>query len=376
MVGEVAPVVGAGSPAVRIVFLTQAVDVDDPILGATVAKLAALAARVDELHVICDRVGRHDLPANCTFRTWAAPTRAQRGFRMLRALVPLLARRSSERPDAVIAHMCPIYLVLAAPFAKPLGVPLAVWYTHWTIDRTLALATRLCDAALSVDVRSYPLESPKVIGIGHGIDVAEFGARAETPAADGTLRLVAIGRTSPSKGFLTLLRALELLAGRGVKATLELRGPSTTEEEKAHRAELEAAAREPGLAGRVTVEPPIPRGEIPALIKRFDALVNPTKGQTHGGALDKAVYEAAACAVPVIACNPHFDELLGDLPLECRFRSADPEDLARVLAAFAASDTAARDATARELRRRVEGGHSTETWADGVVRVVAGLRRR
>src|SRR3972149_5007448 len=93
-------------------------------------------------------------PGNCTFATWAAPTRFRRGLNMLRALVPLMVRR---RPDAVIAHMCPIYLVLAAPFAKPLRVPLVIWYTHWTIDRTLRLATRLCDAALSVDRRSYPL---------------------------------------------------------------------------------------------------------------------------------------------------------------------------------------------------------------------------
>jgi glycosyltransferase involved in cell wall biosynthesis len=357
----------------RIVFLTQAVDVDDPILGATAAKLAALAGRVDELHVICDRVGRHDLPANCTFATWAAPTRLRRGLRMLRALVPILVRR---RPDAVIAHMCPIYLVLAAPFAKPLRVPLVVWYTHWTIDRTLRLATRLCDAALSVDRRSYPLDSPKVHGIGHGIDIGEFAPRdAAPPPAGRPLRLLALGRTSPSKGFMTLLRALELATEAGLDATLEVRGPTTTNEERRHRAELEGTIARPALRSRVRLEEPVPRGGVPELLRRFDAVVNPTKGQTHGGALDKVVYESAACAVPVIACNPHFDGFLGDLPVELRFRSADPEDLARVLSGFAASGEAARTETGRELRRRVEAGHSVETWAAGVVGVVRGLRR-
>ena len=50
----------------RLVFVTQSVDSDDPILGATVAKLRALAQRCDELVVITDRIGAHDLPANCT----------------------------------------------------------------------------------------------------------------------------------------------------------------------------------------------------------------------------------------------------------------------------------------------------------------------
>ena len=36
----------------RLVFVTQSVDSDDPILGATVAKLRALALRCDELVVI------------------------------------------------------------------------------------------------------------------------------------------------------------------------------------------------------------------------------------------------------------------------------------------------------------------------------------
>src|SRR5919202_6361595 len=121
-----------------LVFVTQKVDVDDPILGATVAKLRALAARCDQVEVLCLSVGSHDLPPNCRFRTFGAPTRFRRGLAYERALLPALRRR----PDALLAHMCPIYLVLAAPLAKPLRVPLLLWYTHWTLDRTLELATR------------------------------------------------------------------------------------------------------------------------------------------------------------------------------------------------------------------------------------------
>ena len=65
----------------RIVFVTQKVDVDDPILGATVEKLHALARRCDRLDVLCLAVGRHDLPANVRLRTFGAPTRLRRGLR-------------------------------------------------------------------------------------------------------------------------------------------------------------------------------------------------------------------------------------------------------------------------------------------------------
>jgi glycosyltransferase involved in cell wall biosynthesis len=358
---------------VRLVFVTQTVDAEDPVLGATVAKLKALAARCDELVVLTDRTGLHDLPANCVIRTFGASTRLGRGARYLRALVPMVASR--RPPDALIAHMCPIYLVLASPFTKLRRVPTVLWYTHWAVHRTLRLATALADVALSVDRRSFPLDLPKVAGIGHGIDVAQFAARTERSSNGGApLRLLALGRTSPTKAFDTVIKAVAQLRQEGVGLTLDIHGPSMTEEEWGHRRELQRLIEAEGLGDSVRLLDPVPRVEVPELMRSVDAVVNTTLGQTSGGALDKVVYESAASAVPVIACNPHFDEFLGDLPVELRFKSADSGDLARVIAAFARADPARREETGRELRRRVEASHSVDSWADGVVATVQRLR--
>jgi len=356
----------------RLIFVTQSVDSEDPILGATVAKLRALAERCEELVVITDRIGAHDLPANCTLRTFGAPTKIGRGLRYMRALVPLLLSRR-RRPDALIAHMCPIYLVLAAPLAKIVRVPLALWYTHWTIDRTLKLATALADVGLSVDRRSYPLDRPKVKGIGHGIDVAQFAARDAAPPRNGTLRLLALGRTSPSKDFDTLVRASARCRDAGLDLSVEIHGASSTEEERRHRLELEALIEREDLGGVVTLGDAVPRPAVPDLVRAADAVVNTTRGQTSGGALDKVVYEAAACAVPVLACNPYFDQFLGGLPVELHFGTGDDEELARRLRAFADADRSRREAAGRELRRRVETGHSVDSWADAVVATVQRL---
>lgn len=356
----------------RLIFVTQRVDADDPILGATVAKLRALAERCEELVVITDRIGVHDLPANCTLHTFGASTRLGRGFRYMRALVPLLLSR--RRPDVLLAHMCPIYLVLAAPLAKVVRMPLGMWYTHWAIDWELRVATALADVALSVDRRSYPIDRPKVLGIGHGIDVAQFAARDAAPPGDGTLRLLALGRTSPSKGFATLVRACGRARREGLALQVEIRGASTTEEERRHRRELEALIEAEGLNGVVNVGEAVPRPLVPELVRAADAVVNTTWSQPAGGALDKVVYEAAACAVPVLACNPYFDEFLGGLPIELLFLSDNDADLTRALHEFAHADTGQRETAGRELRRRVETGHSIDSWADAVVATVRRLR--
>ena len=99
----------------KAIFVTQQVDPADPVLGATVAKLTALAARVDELVVLSLAAVPGTLPANCRVVTFGARSRPLRGLRFAIAL-----SRELRGADAVLAHMCPIYAVLAAPLARPL----------------------------------------------------------------------------------------------------------------------------------------------------------------------------------------------------------------------------------------------------------------
>jgi glycosyltransferase involved in cell wall biosynthesis len=319
----------------RLVFVTQQVDPAHPALAATIPKIAALARRVDEVVVLADGAVPGVLPDNCRVRRFAAPSRAGRGLRFEAAL----ARELLPRPVAVVAHMCPIYAVLAAPLARPLGVPVLLWFTHWKASRLLRLAERAATRVLSVDARSFPLESPKLRAIGHGIDMSEFTCTPPEPRE--RLRALALGRTSPAKGLETIVRGAELA---GVE--LEIRGPSLTDEERAERARLGDAVGEP-----------VPRAEVPALFRRFDVLVN----NMRAGAPDKVVFEAAASCLPVLASNPVFDTLLDP---ELRFDRESPESLAD---AFRRLEGADRFAIGRTLRERVERDHSVEHWAEAVL---------
>src|SRR5574337_837616 len=198
----------------RVVFVTQQVDPGHPALAATVPKVAALADLVDEVVVLADGAVEDVLPANCRVRTFRSRTKAGRGVRFETALARELPGLRGGK-GAVIAHMCPIYAVLAAPLVRPLRIPLVLWFTHWRASRLLDAAERVSTAVTSVDARSFPLASRKVIPIGHGIDLDEFpcvrqrdGAGASLPPTAGNtppepgaqgLRLLALGRTSPAK---------------------------------------------------------------------------------------------------------------------------------------------------------------------------------
>src|SRR6478736_10252470 len=118
----------------RLVFLTQSVDPAHPVLAATIPKIRALAARVDEVVVLAQSGGGERLPPNVDVRTFGAATQLGRAWRFERELARALPA------DAVVAHMIPVYVLLAAPLVRPRRIPLLLWFTHWKRSRMLEAA--------------------------------------------------------------------------------------------------------------------------------------------------------------------------------------------------------------------------------------------
>jgi glycosyltransferase involved in cell wall biosynthesis len=328
----------------RLVFVTQKADPADPVLGATVPKLRALAARVDDLVVLAASSVPESLPENCRVFHFGAGTKALRGVRYETALV----RSLRPRPLAMIAHMCPIYAVLAAPILRPLRVPTVLWYVHHEVKPTLRVATRVVTRIASVDFASFPLATPKLAAIGHGIDVS---ALACTPSGrDGPLRLLALGRYSRVKRLEVVLDAI---ARADAEVTLTAHGPDGHD---AYRAELVTRAAELGVDARFGG--PVRFADVPRLYAEHDALVS----NTRGGA-DKVVLEAAASCRPALSSSPSLAPLVQDLAYE------GPEELAERIDHLAALSGSELSALGRSLRERVQRSHSVESWADAIIRL-------
>jgi glycosyltransferase involved in cell wall biosynthesis len=318
---------------VKLIFCTQRLDAADPVLAATVPMVRALAARVDELVVLCDTATV--AVDGVRVREFGSSTQVQRGARFTAALA-----RELKGSGGVVAHMVPLYAVLAAPLVRPLRIPLVLWYTHWKAHAVVRAAERVCTAVTSVDVRSFPFRSSKLHALGHAIDLDEFAC---TDAPSPPTRALVLGRYSPAKGLETILQA-----ARDAGVHVEAHG--TDEAFEAYALELRRAFPDAELGG------PIPRAQVPNLFARSHVLIN----NMRAGAPDKVVYEAAASCLPVLAANPVFDDLLPD---ELRFRQDDAEDLAQKLRAL---DLRRRP----ELREVVQQRHSVDHWADGLLGTV------
>jgi len=345
----------------RLVFVTQTLDPAHPALAQTLDLASALSARVERLELVT-RQALWQAPANAHVRTFDASSRPGRVAAFERAVAA-----ATHDADAVLVHMVPQFALLAAPVARLRRLPLLLWYTHWHASGALRLATRVVDAALSVDASSYPVPTHRLHAIGHAIDTERFDA-PPVPEHDGPLRLLALGRTARWKGLATLLDALDLVEA---DVRLEIRGPSLTPDEQQHRRELEA--RSDGV--RVRVLDAAPREEVPALLASVDAVVSPNEPRA-GATLDKAVFEAAACRRPVVSTNAAFASLLGGLPVDLLAAPRDARSLAVRLDRLARASHGVRIAAGEELRRRVVAGHSLDHWADAVCEVVTEVRSR
>jgi glycosyltransferase involved in cell wall biosynthesis len=303
---------------------------------------------VDELAVVARDVQWDHIPANVSVRTFDEPGKIRRGLAFERALAAAL-----PGADAVFVHMVPEFAVLAGPLARVRRLPILFWYTHWHVSRTLRIAARVASVVLSVDTSSFPIASPKVRGIGHAIDVDRFAA--PPPARhEGPLRLLALGRTARWKGLATLLDAISLARAHGADVRLEI-------------------ASDPALRSHAELLPAVPRDDVPLLLAAIDVVVSPNEPRS-GSTLDKAVFEAAACARPVVSTNESFAPLLGGLALPLLAPPRDAAALAAAIVGVATADPAVRAETGSALRERVVAQHSLDHWADTVLRVISEVR--
>jgi glycosyltransferase involved in cell wall biosynthesis len=148
-----------------------------------------------------------------------------------------------------------------------------------------------------------------------------------------------------------------------VDVSLDAYGPSLSAEERSHRVELERIAGT--LDGAARIHGAVPRNEVPALLADADCLVN----NMRSGATDKAVFEAAASCVPVLASNEAFDGLLQGLDLD--FPREVPAALADRFAQLEQLSAAERTRIGATLRERVVADHSVDAWAEKLLREVA-----
>ena len=179
--------------------------------------------------------------------------------------------------------------ILEAPGWSPLHHAVTR-YALAKADHVTATGLRLADATLRYAPRAKP-----VTVVPYGVDLGRFHSPARNGRHPAILTVGAVARLSPEKGLDDLLRAVALLAGRGVALRVVLAGDGPS------RASLTRLAAALGIAGRVEFRGEVSHEQVPAVLAELDIFVMPSRAEGFG----VAALEAQAMQVPVVATRVH-----------------------------------------------------------------------
>lgn len=295
-------------------MMVQQVDERDWLRAFTLTWIRALAARVERLEVITLEQGQASLPDNVIVHSMGK----EHGNGQARELIAFYRALGIvvSRVDALFCHMTPRYTWLAAPFAIPHRKPQVLWYTHQQDNLELRLATAVSKYVVTAVPDSFPIATPKLHPLGHGID-AEFYAPDLACVPDQPPLIVHVARLMPIKHQETLLRAV----ATGLDVRIAIIGAVPTGQDAAYEKRLRDLADELGIADRVTFTGGLPAEAVRDWYRRAWAAVN----LSPPGLFDKAALESMLIGTPTIVTNPAFDSLLGADVSTLRISS--PEDV-------------------------------------------------
>ena len=167
----------------------------------------------------------------------------------------------------------------------------------------------------------------------NALELDRFPFRPPAPPAPGTaLRVAAVGRLVPKKGFEVLLRALAALVDSGVEVTAVIAGEGELGDS------LAALVRELGLGERVQLPGALTQSEVRSLLHGSHVLVAPCVPAADGNVdgLPTVVLEAMACGTPVVATAvTGMPEVVRDGETGILLPPGDAQALARALRGLA-----------------------------------------
>jgi len=286
----------------KLLIITQKVDINDDNLGFFHSWLKKLAEKVD-IFVIANYVGKYDLPSNV--KIFSLGKEKETGGLIKNLKYQWFLLKLLPRVDGVFFHMCPEYVLGAHLWPKIFRKKTLLWYTHKSFNWKLNLAEKLTDKIFTASKESFRLPSKKVEITGHGIDLDKFKP-AETKKDGSKFKIISVGRISPVKNYEIMINAGEILKSRNFNFEIRVAGAPILESDKIYFGKLKNLIKEKKLDDIVEFVGPIPNKYIAEFYQSGDLFIN----LSDTGSLDKAVLEAMACGLKILTSNEAFKYIL------------------------------------------------------------------
>ena len=342
------------------VFVTPALDPDSPVRGFASTHIRALASKFDRVVVVAGSA-HGDLGAT---RTEIVTANGSPDHGALRIGPPLATVLAEVGADALVVVEDDLAcLVQARSVICDRRIPLLWWCPHAPTAHAASQAAKWADGLLVATPADLPVLECPVFTVGAGIDLGPPAGPSSFPDRP-PLRLIAVGRTSPSKGLPVIVRAVAIVRSRGLDARLFVVGPSTNVTEWQHRRELESLVKGLALTQAVRIGGALTPCSAAEMVRRAHVFID--AGVRDG--MSRALLEAMAAGRIVLSASPTIAPMLERAsPIPLTFAAGDSTQLAERIAGLQAAWQTGLPSITRGLRLEVEKSHSAEHWVEQVI---------
>ncbi len=292
----------------KLLIVTQAVDINNPVLGFFHRWIEEFAKKFEFVTVICLEKGEYELPNNVKVLSLGKEEGKSRIKYLYRFYKYIWQERKNY--DAVFVHMNPEYVCLGGMVWRFLSKKIGLWYTHKNVDFKLRIAEKLTDFIFTASKESMRLNSPKRIVTGHGIDTDFFNISSGKKNNSSIKKILTVGRITESKNILLMLQAI-LLVKENIVFTIV--GAPHTSADYSYIKELEKFIDINELKDKVFFIGPKKSSDIKKYLEDTDIFLN----ASNTGSLDKAVLEAMSMNVDIIVSNQAFSDIIPSQYVSC-----------------------------------------------------------
>lgn len=347
----------------RLLILTQAVDENNPILGFFIDWIKEFAKNCEFVTVICLQEGSYNLPVNVRVLSLGK----EGGVSRIKYLYNFYRYIWRERHNynKVFVHMNPIYVVLGGLFWKVFRRKIGLWYVHKEVDLKLKLSEKIADFIFTASEESNGLKSKKVKVLSHGINLRQFFS--EQKDNDGFFNILYVGRISPIKNQLLLVRALKIIveAGKADRLKIKLIGDAISDNDQGYKQQIKNFIELNKLGEYIEFIGFVSNDKIVDYYHQADLSINlcPT------GGLDKAVLESILCGVPAIVLNKTFISEFGKYSDDLILNIDDPDKLADMILGIKKMDKEKNKKMMDDLMIEVKERHSSEDLISKIFKI-------
>lgn len=305
----------------NILIVTQTVDEADSNLGFFCGWVREFASHSNNIYVVANKVGAYSLPNNVKVFSLGKENNKYRAFRFFRYWYLLF--RYLPKVDGVFVHMAPEYVVYGGWLARLYGKKLSLWYVHKSVTWRLRLALLMVNSVFTASLDGISFVSKKIKVVGHGIDLEAL--KVERKLDKNVFNMLTVGRISPSKNLLILLKTVSVLASKiNKKLKLTVVGSPYLKKDFKYLDELKSYIKNNEISDLVDFVGSVPHEKIGLFLAKADVFVS----ASNTGGVDKAVLEPVIVGVPTVTSNRAFVDIL---PASLLFEAGNVEELVEKL---------------------------------------------